>query len=205
LCDLISDLSEEICWGSCQVPKIWVFDKNKGADVGLLTESQIPSMFMMYHKEKKISLLVVLCDSDGSSKYSDTSQPTLYPCTPSQPGPSIALSSQSQVGSSPGCNNSMLFSQSDDLDPNDYVGFNDEHMYDSNGEESLDQIQSVTNVTQEPHNDKDPLLENDVNPLSKNDMHKETTINDIVQAEPTIAYDLENSKIEYCFLSQFYV
>jgi hypothetical protein len=22
LCDLISDLSEEICWGSCQVPKI---------------------------------------------------------------------------------------------------------------------------------------------------------------------------------------
>jgi MuDR family transposase len=54
----------------------------------------------------------------------------------------------------------------------------------------------VTNVTQEPHTDEDPLLENDVNPLSKNDMHKETTINDIVQAEPTIAYDLENSKIE---------
>jgi hypothetical protein len=81
-----------------------------------------------------------LCDSDGSSKCSGTSQPTLYPCTLSQPRPSIALGSQSQVGSSSGCNNSMLFSQSDDLDPNDYVGFNDEHMYDSNGEESLDQI-----------------------------------------------------------------
>jgi hypothetical protein len=74
----------------------------------------------MYQKEKKISLFVVLCDSDGNIKCSGTSQPApsrmdaqnANPYTPSQPAPSIALGSQSQVGSSPECNSSMPFTQS---------------------------------------------------------------------------------------------
>lgn len=54
LCDLISDLSDEISWGSCQTLRIWLFDQNEGKDVGVLFESQISEMFRMYQKEKKI-------------------------------------------------------------------------------------------------------------------------------------------------------
>jgi hypothetical protein len=70
LCELISGLSEELCWGSCQTPKIWMFDKNEGRDVGVVSESQILEMFRMYQNERKITLIVVVCDVDGSSKYS---------------------------------------------------------------------------------------------------------------------------------------
>ena len=71
-----------------------MFDKNEGKDVGVLSESQIPELFRMYQKERKILLTVVVCDTDGSSNHSGT-DPT-YPCTPSQPTLSIAPGNQSQ-------------------------------------------------------------------------------------------------------------
>jgi hypothetical protein len=61
--------------------------------VGLLFESQIPKIFRMYISERKITLLVVLCDLDESSNQT-------FLCTPSQMPPPIALGSQCQVDSS---------------------------------------------------------------------------------------------------------
>jgi hypothetical protein len=68
LCELIHNLSEEICWGSCQTPKIWMFDRNEGKDVGVVSESQISEIFRMYQNERIFLFIIVICDLDGSSK-----------------------------------------------------------------------------------------------------------------------------------------
>jgi MuDR family transposase len=68
LCELIHNLSEEICWGSCQTPNIWMFDRNEGKDVRVVSESQISEIFRMYQNERKFSFIVVICDLDGTSK-----------------------------------------------------------------------------------------------------------------------------------------
>jgi hypothetical protein len=87
LCKLISGLKEEVSWGICQTPKTWFFEKkNESRDVELLFESQIPKIFRMYISERKITLLVVLCDLDESSNQT-------FLCTPSQMPPPIALGS----------------------------------------------------------------------------------------------------------------
>jgi hypothetical protein len=72
LCDIFSNLVGEITWGSCKKPKIWMFDKKEGRDVEIVSESQILDMFSMYQKEKKLLLYLVVYDSDGSSKGSNT-------------------------------------------------------------------------------------------------------------------------------------
>jgi hypothetical protein len=115
----LTGLKEDISWGSSQLLKICFFNKNEGKDVEILFKSQILNMFRMYEKERKISILIVICDSDGSSKCSGTN--THFSCTPSQPPPIF----DSQVESS----------QVGDHDV--YVGFNEEHTYDLDGENSF--------------------------------------------------------------------
>jgi MuDR family transposase len=198
LCDLMSDLSNQISWGICQTPRVWFHDKNKGKDVGLLNESQMPEMFRIYQEERSILLLVVVCDTDGSSNCSD---PT-FPCTPSQPAPYIAPSNQSQVESSQGCNTSSqpgpsiaLSSQArvsqnsqiagqpdqfDDPDPDEYVGVNDEYIYLFDGEAVHEEYIS-------PDVDEEHISPN---------VHEETIIDDVVECERIITYDSENPKIE---------
>jgi MuDR family transposase len=127
LCELFSNLAEEITWGSCQKPKIWIFDKKEGRDMEIVSESQILEMFNMYQIERKFLLYVVVCDSDGSSKCSNTTPN--YPCTPSQPTPSVAIDIESQI-----------FGGIDE-----YVGVNDEDLYGFDGDED--------NVHEEAHID----------------------------------------------------
>jgi MuDR family transposase len=166
LCDMVSDLSGEITWGSCQKPKIWMFDKKEGRDVEIIYESQILEMFNMYQKERKILLYVVVCDSDGSSKCSNTTPNCA--CTPSQPTPSVALDDETQMKSSQRVN---------DNECNEYVGVNEEDMYGFDDDEG--------NV----HEDVDIDIE-------EGDVHKESAIDDEVDSGPIIAYDPENPKIE---------
>jgi MuDR family transposase len=135
-------------------------------------------MFKIYQKERKISLLIVVCDSDGSTKCSDTN--TTYPCTPSKPSPMIVLGSQ--VGSSQGCFISEQFDQFGD--PNEYVGFDEEHVYGFDCEDDL----HYDSVIQEVQINQQLILEENIS--------EEPTIDDVVECEPIIAYDHENSKIE---------
>jgi hypothetical protein len=57
LCDLISDLSGEFCWGSYQTPKIWMFDKDEGRDVRLVSELQIQSCLECIKMKENFHLL----------------------------------------------------------------------------------------------------------------------------------------------------
>jgi MuDR family transposase len=168
LCELMTNLKEEISWGSSQLPKIWFFDKNKDREVGISSESQIPNIFRMYEMERKISILVVICDCDGSSKYSGTNTP--FSCTPSQPPPPIAFGIQVE-GSQ--------------IDNNDgYVGFNEEHMYSVDGEDSI----IHNGVIEESQIDSEPIMEENI--------VEEPNIDDVVECVPNIVYDPENPKIE---------
>jgi hypothetical protein len=95
----LCDLAEEIVWRSCQIPKIWLHNKNENKDVELL----IDHIYHIYlectkRKEKSHNLYIVVCDSTRSTKYSGTN--ITYPCTQSQPSPTIELGSI--VGSSQG-------------------------------------------------------------------------------------------------------
>jgi hypothetical protein len=49
-----------------------MFDKDEGRDVRLVSELQIPELFRMYQNQRKFSLIVVVCDLDGSSKCSSS-------------------------------------------------------------------------------------------------------------------------------------
>ena len=185
LCDLRSYLFDDLCWGSCQTPKIWIFDKNDGKEVEVVSESQISEMFRMFQNERKIFFLVVVCDLDGSSKCSGTN--STFPCTPSQPSPTIALGSQSHIGSSQGCNMSGQPNQSDNLD--EYVGFNEEGLYSSDVEGDL--AHEGANHAEDDNMDEEPTVEN----IGYN-MHEEPAVDDVVQCEPIIAFDPENPRIE---------
>jgi hypothetical protein len=122
----------------------------------------------MYEMERKISILVVICDCDGSLKYSGTNTP--FSCTPSQPLPPIAFGIQvegSQIGNNDG-----------------YVGFNEEHMYSVDGEDNI----IHNGVIEESQIDSKPILEENI--------VEEPNIDDAVECVPNIAYDPENPKIE---------
>jgi hypothetical protein len=201
LFDLNSDLLDELSWEESQTPKIWILDKKEGRDAALMSEAQIPEMFKMFQKEKKILLRVVVCDSDGSSKCSGTDG--TFQCTPGQPIPTIITDGQSYVGSSHGCSisgpsggmsqNSQSLgepSQFNDPDPDDdeYVGFNDECMYNSDGDDGLDQNHSAKNAAQEVQLNSDLIMTDSV--------HEEPTVDDTVHTEPLFTHDLENPKIE---------
>ncbi|XP_078153161.1 uncharacterized protein LOC144548368 [Carex rostrata] len=195
LCDLRSDLFDDLCWGSCQTPKIWMFDKNDGREVEVVSESQIPEMFRMFQNERKISLLTVICDLDGSSKCSGTN--FTYPCTPSQPSPTIALGSQSHIGSSQGCNMSGQPDQSDNLD--EYVGFNEESLYSSDIEGDLAHeganhaIDGVHIDPEEDNVDEEPTVEAEA---IEDNVHEEPAVDDVVQCEPIIGFDPEKARID---------
>jgi MuDR family transposase len=142
-----------------------------------------------------------VCDSDGSSKYSGTDD--IYQCTPAQVVSITEIGGHSQVGSSHGCNTSESFSVSEggmsqnthslgesDLDPDhdEYVGFNDEGMYNSDGEDGLDQNHSAKRVAQDVQVDSYQIMVDNV--------HDEPTVDDTNQCEPLITHDLENLKIK---------
>ena len=207
LCDLRSYLFDDLCWGSCQTPKIWIFDKNDGKEVEVVSESQISEMFRMFQNERKIFFLVVVCDLDGSSKCSGTN--STFPCTPSQPSPTIALGSQSHIGSSQGCNMSGQPNQSDNLD--EYVGFNEEGLYSSDVEGDLaheganhaiegvhidpdeDNVDEPTVEALEDNVDEEPTVEAGA---VEDNVHEEPAVDDVVQCEPIIVFDSENPRIE---------
>jgi MuDR family transposase len=170
LCELISGLSEELCWGSCQTPKIWMFDKNEGRDVGVVSESQILEMFRMYQNEQKITLIVVVCDLDGSSKYSG---------------------SQSQIGGFQECNMSKQPDQSNN--PDEHVGFNEKRLYGSDIEVGFaNHAFEKEYIDPEEDNEHEELVVDEV----EGDIHEELRINDVVQCEPSFVFDPENPKIE---------
>jgi MuDR family transposase len=164
------DLSDEISWGSSQIPKIWYFDRNVNKEVVVGSESQVPTMFKMYEKERKISLLVVVCDADGSSKCNGAN-------ISSKPTANVAIDSQG--GSIEGCN---IIEHIDN-----FVGFNEEHMYGSDGETDLVHDSHINTIHEEQIG-LECIIEEHVS-------HEET-INDVADAEYTIAYDPNNPKIE---------
>jgi hypothetical protein len=104
--------------------------------------------------------------------------------------PSIAFSSQGQVGSSDLDKNTRQSNQTNDFDsdPHEYVGLDDEFMYFPDSEEGIHQTQSVENIVQYVHIDSNPILEENV--------HDDVNIDDTIQCELVIINDTENPKIE---------
>jgi MuDR family transposase len=95
------------------------------------------------------------------------------------------------VGSSHGCNTSGPSggepSQFNDPDRDDdeYVSFNDEGMYNSDGDDGLDQNHNAKSVA---------LVNSDL--MMTDSVHEEPTMDDTVHIEPLFTHDLENPRIE---------
>jgi hypothetical protein len=95
------------------------------------------------------------------------------------------------VGSSHGCNTSGPSggepSKFNDPDPDDdeYVSFNDEGMYNSDGDDGLDQNHNAKSVA---------LVNSDL--MMTDSVHEEPTVDDTVHIEPLFTHDLENPRIE---------
>ena len=175
---LMVSLSSEVSWGESQTPTVWYFDRKKGEDVRLVSDSQVPGMFDMYKDERHFQLIVAVFDHGVAMTYGGEAQlnndsDNLSQTNLNAPCPANTIGSKST--------NNIEAQPPDDPcdDPDEYVGVDDEHMYDVPFNAAVQQ----NDITDEAN------VVNAVVPV-------EAEINDEVDCEVVIAYDRENPNIE---------